>query len=118
MRHELEGQLGFTKNGYGVRVSANWKSATKVEGGTPTEDLIFSQIATANLRLWDNFGVQPKLVKAHPWLRGARLTLEVNNLFDTRPQLNLIRNALPTDATYYAQTTRPRTFGLTLTYRQ
>ena len=45
-------------------------------------------------------------------------SLFVNNLFDTRPQLNLVRNSLPTDTNYYAQTTRPRTFGLTLTYRQ
>ncbi|WP_447726328.1 TonB-dependent receptor [Sphingomonas koreensis] len=45
-------------------------------------------------------------------------SLFVNNLFDSRPQLNLIRNALPTDTNYYAQTIRPRTFGLTVTYRQ
>ncbi len=83
-RHELEGQLGFTKSGFGIRTSADWKSATKVEGGTQASDLSFSQIGTLNLRLWDNFGSQPKVVKAHPWLRASRLTLEANNLFDTR----------------------------------
>lgn len=45
-------------------------------------------------------------------------SLFVNNLFDTSPQLNLVRNSLPTDSNYYAQTIRPRTFGLTVTYRQ
>jgi hypothetical protein len=84
VRHELEGQLGFTKSGFGVRVSADWKSSTRVEGGTQASDLSFSQIGTLNLRLWDNFGAQPKVVKAHPWLRGARLTLEANNIFDSR----------------------------------
>lgn len=42
----------------------------------------------------------------------------VNNLFDNSPRLNLTRNGLATDPTYYAQTIRPRTFGLTVTYRQ
>lgn len=83
-RQEIEGQLGYTKSGLGIRFSADWKSATRVEGGAAPEDLAFSQIGTVNLRVWDSFSGQPKLVRAHRWLRGARVTLEVTNLFDTR----------------------------------
>ena len=82
-QQEIEGQFGFTKSGLGIRLSADWKSATKVEGGASPEDLSFSQIGTLNLRLWDTFSGQPKLVRAHRWLRGARVTLEVTNLFNT-----------------------------------
>jgi hypothetical protein len=35
-----------------------------------------------NLRLWNSFAGQPKLLRAHRWLRGARVTLEVTNLFN------------------------------------
>jgi hypothetical protein len=96
VRHEIEGQLGFTKSGLGVRLSADWKSATKVEGGAAPEDLSFSQIGTLNLRVWDSFGGQPKLVRAHPWLRGARVTLEATNLFDTRQSVHDGAGVTPT----------------------
>jgi hypothetical protein len=90
-RHELEGQLGYTRSGFGLRVSADWKSATRVDDGTPAGDLDFSEIATLNLRLWDNFGAQPSVVRRWRWLRGARATLEVNNLFG---EIQTVRNAL------------------------
>ncbi len=90
-RHELEGQLGYTRSGFGARFSADWKSGTRVDGGTPAGDLDFSDLATLNMRLWDNFGAQPTVVRRWRWLRGARATLEVNNLFDER---QTVRNAL------------------------
>ena len=58
-------------------LSADWKSGTFVRGapGSPTGDLDFSDIATINLRLFANVGQMPWLVRAHPLLRGVRLTL-------------------------------------------
>jgi hypothetical protein len=94
-RHEVEGQLGWFKSGFGVRVSANWKSATKVEGGTPASDLDFADLGTLNLRLWDNFGAQPELVRKWRWLRGSRVTFEVVNLFDTRQGVRDALGATP-----------------------
>ncbi len=45
------------------------------------------------------------------------LSMFVDNLFNSAPQLNYISNAFPTDTTYYANTLRPRTIGVTLTAR-
>ena len=45
------------------------------------------------------------------------VSLFADNLFNSHPQLNYISNAFPTDTTYYADTLRPRTFGLTVTAR-
>jgi iron complex outermembrane recepter protein len=45
------------------------------------------------------------------------VSLFADNLFNSHPQLNNISNAFPTDTTYYANTLRPRTIGLTLTAR-
>ncbi len=96
VRHEVEGQLGYLKNGLGLRFSADWKSATKVEGGPlPTSDLTFSDIGTINFRAWDNFGAQPAVVRRWRLLRGTRLTLEVNNLLDTRQSVHDATGATP-----------------------
>ena len=83
-QHEIEAQIGYTDRGYGVRMSADWKSATQVTGGAigETGDLEFSSVATINLRLWDDFAQQRNLVMRYPILRGTRVTLNINNLFD------------------------------------
>ena len=52
--------------------------------GTVNGPLDFSDLATVNLRLFDNLGSQPAVVKALPWARGLRLSLSVTNLFDAR----------------------------------
>ena len=46
------------------------------------------------------------------------LSLFADNVFNSHPQLNYVSNAFPTDTTYYANTLRPRTVGLTLTGRK
>jgi hypothetical protein len=83
-QHEIEGQLGFTDMGYGVRLSADWRSATTVAGGSAgsTGNLEFSGVSTVNLRIWDDFSQQRALTARYPLLRGVRVTLNVNNLFD------------------------------------
>jgi hypothetical protein len=89
-RHEIQGQAGYTNNGLGARLSANWQSGTRVDNvlGGRSGTLRFSDLATANLRLFANFGQMPQILRDHPFLRGARLTLSVNNLFDTRQSVN------------------------------
>ena len=85
-RHELEGQAGYSNNGLGVRLSSNWSSATRVNGGTPAnpQSLRFSGLATADVRLFADLGQRLDLIKNHPWLRGTRVTVSVSNLFDSR----------------------------------
>ena len=91
-QHEVEFQGGLFRNGLGLRVTANWQSGTFVSGGPDGSggtrgDLFFSDTTTANLRLFANLGEQPALVRDNPWLRGTRVTLAVNNLFNSRPRV-------------------------------
>jgi hypothetical protein len=85
-RHEVEAQANLNRNGLGARVTVNWLAGTTVDnvaGG----DLDFSDYATVGLRLFANLGQQRKLVEAVPFLRGSRVTLSVDNLFDSRPEV-------------------------------
>jgi hypothetical protein len=85
-RHEVEMQAGITRNGLGARLSANWQSGTIVRNAG-IGDLEFSDLATFNLRLFADLGAQRRLVEQVPFFRGARVSLIVNNLFDSRPQV-------------------------------
>jgi hypothetical protein len=87
-QHELQFQGGFFKNGMGGWVSANWQSGTTVRGGTipgggAASDLHFSSLATVGLRLFADLGAQP-FARKHPFFRGARISVGVDNVFDTR----------------------------------
>ena len=96
-RHEIEGQAGFSQNGYGARLSADWKSATRVVGtpGSTTGDLNFSDIGTINLRLFDSLGPQQRWVRPYRWLWGSRVTFSVTNLLDSRIQVRDAAGNIP-----------------------
>ena len=85
-RHRVELQTGWSNNGLGARLSGNWRSGTKVEGG-PNGDLEFSDLATLDLRLFANLGERFDLVAKHPWLIGSSVQLEVENLLNERPKV-------------------------------
>jgi outer membrane cobalamin receptor len=91
-RHEIEAQAGLFKDGFGARLTAQWRSGTTVNGGPDgrggtTGDLDFSGVTTVNLRLFANLGQQEGLIRAAPWLENTRLSLSVNNLFDSRQRV-------------------------------
>jgi iron complex outermembrane receptor protein len=96
-RDEVEVQAGYSRNGLGARLSGDWHSGTRVDASAadPNGALAFSAIATANLRLFANFGQMPGLVKDHPWLRGTRLTFGVTNLTDARVRVRDGTGATP-----------------------
>lgn len=90
-RNEVEAQAGLTKNGMGMRLTANWRSATEVDGGTSANGTLkFSDLTTVNLRLFANLGARRELVAKYPVLRGTRVTFGVTNLFDEKQE---VRNA-------------------------
>ena len=94
-QQEIEAQAGFVLNGIGVRATADWRSATRVTGADPTDDLSFSDLGTVNLRLFDNLGQQRTMTQRFPWLRGARASLNVTNLFDSRIRVRDATGATP-----------------------
>ena len=85
-RHRVELQTGWSNNGFGARLSGNWRSGTRVEGGT-NGDLKFAPLTTVDLRLFANLGERFDLVAKHPWLIGSSVRLEVDNLFNARPRV-------------------------------
>jgi hypothetical protein len=97
-QHQIQGTAALFKDGLGLRAEANWQSGTTVRGGSNgqggvTDDLRFSSLATFNLRLFADLG-QTGLARKMPWVRGFRVSLGVDNLFDRR-----LRVTDPTGAT-------------------
>jgi hypothetical protein len=48
------------------------------------DDLFFSQRTTANLRLFVDLGQRADVVRQLPWLRGSRISLNFDNIFNDR----------------------------------
>lgn len=96
-RHEVEGQAGYSNNGIGVRTSLNFRSGTRVNGGTPAapEELDFGSLTTVNVRLFADLGQRLDLVKAHPWLRGVRVVVSADNLFNQRQRVTDSTGTVP-----------------------
>jgi len=96
-RHEIEAQLGVAERGLGVRLSADWLSGTTVTGtpGSPTGNLRFSDIGKINLRLFADLGQQKTLIQKAPFLKGARVTLGIANLFDAKVRVKDANGATP-----------------------
>ncbi|RYY27286.1 MAG: TonB-dependent receptor, partial [Sphingomonadales bacterium] len=87
-RHEIEAQGGVSKDGLGFRLNTKWQSATTVFTGVAgTDRLNFDSTTTVGLRLFADMGQQISLVRKHRWLRGTRITLSVDNLFDSHPRV-------------------------------
>ena len=107
---EVEG--GYYNNGLGVRLTADWRSATRVDGGLAGDDLRFSDYATFNLRLFANLGERFELVSKHPFFLGSSIRLEVNNIFNARPNVRSAAGIVP--FAYQADRLEPigRTVGI------
>lgn len=98
-RHEIELRAGYSRSGLGARLNVDWQSATSVRadptGLASPNDLRFGDLTTVNLRLFADLGAQRSLVRSVPFLRGSRVTLAVNNLFDQRIDVTDASGATP-----------------------
>jgi len=95
-RHEVQVRTGWSRDGIGVRLHGNWRSGTFVDGGASGgERLNFDSLATFDLRSWVDLGSQPELLVKAPWLRGARIGLDVNNIFDARQRVTDANGVVP-----------------------
>jgi hypothetical protein len=91
----IELQAGVFRKGRGARLSTSWKSGTQVRGATPDGDLSFSDLATVDIRLFETFTGTPDLVRRWPVLKGARVSLAVDNLFDAKLKVRDTAGAVP-----------------------
>lgn len=86
-RHALELDGGIFNNGLGMRFSGRFDSGSRVDGGLTGSDLEFGDLATFNLRAFADFGSRPGILKVAPWLKGFRLALTVDNIFDAQRRI-------------------------------
>ncbi|WP_292050804.1 MULTISPECIES: hypothetical protein [unclassified Brevundimonas] len=87
-RHKLELQAGAFRRGLGARVSAVWQSGSETNGfGSPDDALDFSDLTSLNLSLFANLAEQFRGTGAADLLKGARATLKIDNLLNSRIEL-------------------------------
>ena len=86
-RHQVEVEGGYYNNGLGARLSADWRSATRVDSAAGSDDLRFSDYATFDLRLFANLGERFDIVSKHPFFLGSSVRFEVKNIFNSRPKV-------------------------------
>lgn len=95
-RHEVQMQAGYFKNGMGGRLNGNWKASTWVDGGVSGQDLFFSDLATLNVSLFADLSTARRdWVKKYPVLNRARLSFNVDNLFDRKQTVHDALGATP-----------------------
>ncbi|MCW6532814.1 TonB-dependent receptor [Sphingomonas sp. MMSM20] len=93
-RHQVQFNAGVTDNGIGLRLTGNWRAAatTRTSATPAVGDLHFSSLATFNLRLFANIAQR---LPHESWARGLRLTLALDNIFNSRQRVTDATGATP-----------------------
>ncbi len=99
-RNIIDVEGGWFYKGAGFRVITSFQEGTTVRGaaipgGGVAPDLRFSNIFTLSTRTFFNFDGRPDLVKKHPILKGVRIFLRVDNIFDTRQKVRDSNGIVP-----------------------
>ena len=88
-RHALDLHTDLVFDGaFIAQLRTRWTSPTQVDSGTPVapDILHFSALTTVDLALMSDLGKMPG-TKSHPWAKGLRISLSVNNLLDTHEKV-------------------------------
>ena len=87
--HTVEVDAGGFYKGLGVRLNGTWTSATHVNatGAPASSGLRFGSLAKFNLRTFLDFNQKPAWTAHLPFLKGARMSLMVNNVLDSRQKV-------------------------------
>jgi iron complex outermembrane receptor protein len=96
-RHSFNLNGGAFYNGMGLRFSGTYSGKSRIDGsGLPgSTDLFFEDIFKLDLRLFADLGRKEKLVAAAPFLKGTRVSLAVDNVFDARQRITDGTGAVP-----------------------
>ena len=117
-RHELELQAGASRDGYGGRMVAKWRDGSSIDGGMSSSgpvDLTFEPLLTVDLRLFVDLGLQPIALR-NEFVRGARVSLAVENLFDQHPRVRSADGTVPLN--YQPSLLDPQGRTLRLSFRK
>jgi len=112
-RHEIQAQGGVFKNGMGAFVNANWRSSTRIDGGTGP-DLEFADQATVNLNVFIDLASRTSWIARYPFLKGTRINLGIQNLFDSEPEVTSSAGGTPLNYQPDFLDPQGRTVSLTL----
>lgn len=93
-RHQLDFTLGYAERGRGIRLIGRHQSESflRLTGGEDTHVLRFSPLTTLNLRAFTELGRYAPNVA---FLKGARLSLSIANIFNRRQKIIDERGATP-----------------------
>jgi hypothetical protein len=113
-RHALELEGGAFYRGFGFRLNGKWNAPTHVvsAGAAGSSDLRFGSTFDVNARLFVNFGQRKRLVEKVPFLKGARLSLEIDDIFDSRQQVTDANGLVPLSYQAAYRDPRGRVIGL------
>lgn len=113
-RHAIELEGGAFHKGYGLRLNGKWNAPVHVRGsGVPgSSDLRFGSTFVLDARLFVNFDQQASLVEKAPFLKGARLALTVDNIFDSRQKVTDSTGTIPLAYQYGYRDPRGRVIGI------
>ena len=92
-RHGLEFEGGVFHQGKGLRINGSWTASTRIRAsGLPgTSDLRFGSVFKLDLRAFVDLGQMSK----SPFLKGMRLALTADNLFDSRQKVTDAGGVVP-----------------------
>ncbi|WP_374530466.1 TonB-dependent receptor [Novosphingobium sp.] len=96
-RHSLELNGGMFYKGFGFRTEGTWNAPTHVNAsGLPgSSDLRFGAVTKFNLNLFADFDRIKGATDGASFLKGARLVLKFENLFDSRQKVTDASGAVP-----------------------
>ena len=81
-RHNVQSRLGLAHNGTGLQSNLNWKSASRIGGGTAAapNEIVFSPFLRVDVSAFTELG---SLYPGNTLLKGMRLSLNIDNLLDS-----------------------------------
>jgi iron complex outermembrane recepter protein len=91
-RHSLELGGGVFYRGTGIRLNGRWTAPTRIN----SSNLRFGSITDLDAFMFINFSMKPKVVEKLPILKGVRLAISIENIFDSRQRVTDGTGAIPT----------------------
>lgn len=110
-RHAIEFEGGAFHKGFGLRLNGSWTAPTRLNASTGS-DLRFGAVFNLDLRAFVNFDQKPKVIEAVPFLKGARLSLEVKNVFNSIQRVTDPTGEVPLSYQAAYLDPRGRVFGI------
>lgn len=87
--HRIDARVGLKRDWMQFGINTSWQSGTRVSTGGlgSTGGLDFGSLTKVNLQAEYNFGQNIAFLLKHPWFRGTRIGLSVDNLFEARQRV-------------------------------